>query len=62
MTNENSETKSQPVQPNNDPDGALPNLSDSDIEKLVRFFQLLAEWDRQRTPSSADDTIEYRNR
>jgi hypothetical protein len=29
------------------PDGAVPTLSDNDIEELVSFFQLLAEWDRQ---------------
>jgi hypothetical protein len=32
---------------NNHPDGAVPTLSNNDIEELVRFFQLLAEWDRQ---------------
>ena len=26
---------------NNDPDRAQPSLSDSEVEKLVRFFQLL---------------------
>ena len=47
MASKNSQTKSQPVQQNNHPHGALPTLSDNDIEELVRFFQPLAEWDRQ---------------
>jgi hypothetical protein len=47
MSYENSETDSQPVHQNNEPDGALPALSDSDIEELIRFFQLLARWDRE---------------
>jgi hypothetical protein len=47
MASKNSQTKSQPVQQNNHPDGALPTLSDNDIEEFVRFFQRLAEWDRQ---------------
>ena len=48
MAGENSQTKSQPVHQNNEPDEALRNLSDIDIE--VRFFfQVLEEWDRELT-------------
>ena len=32
---------------NNDPDGAVRNLRDSEIDELVRFFQLLDVWDRE---------------
>jgi hypothetical protein len=47
MAYENSQTKSQPVQQNDEPDCTQPNLSESDIGELVRFFQLLEKWDRQ---------------
>jgi hypothetical protein len=47
MASKNSQTKSQPVQQNNHSDGDVATLSDNDIDELVRFFQLLAEWDRQ---------------
>lgn len=47
MASENSQTKSQAVQQNKESDGALPSLSDSDIEELIRFFQLLDDWDRE---------------
>jgi hypothetical protein len=46
MIGENSQAKSQPVQ-NNDPDGALPDLSDSDIEELIQFFKLPDKWDHE---------------
>ena len=46
MASENSQTKSNSVKRDNHPDG-VGSLSDNDIEELVRFFQLLAEWDRQ---------------
>jgi hypothetical protein len=48
MARENSQNDSQPIHRNNDPDGTLPRLSDSDIQELVLFFQLLDEWDRQQ--------------
>jgi hypothetical protein len=47
MASENSQTKSQPVQQNIHPGGVVATLSDRDIEELVRFFQLIDEWDRQ---------------
>ena len=37
---------------NNDSDGAQRSLTDSDVEELIRFFQLLAEWEREHTASS----------
>ena len=48
MASENSQAKVQPEQQNNLP-AAQRSLSDSDIEELVRFFQMLDEWDRQDT-------------
>jgi len=39
----NTQTDSQPVQQNNDPTPQR-TLSDTDIEELISFFQLLAEW------------------
>ncbi len=47
MDSQNSRIKSPPVQENKHLDLALPTLGDDDIEELVRFFQRLAEWDRQ---------------
>jgi hypothetical protein len=41
------QTKSQAAQQNSDHDEAQGNLTDSDVEELVRFFQLLDEWDRE---------------
>ena len=40
------QTKSQPLQQNNDSDRGRTNLSESDIAELISFFQLLAKWDR----------------
>lgn len=39
-------TESQPVQQNNNPKPHR-TLSESEIEELLSFFQLLDEWDRE---------------
>jgi hypothetical protein len=44
MSYENSETDSQSLHQNSEPEGALPMLSVSEIEELVSFFQLLDEF------------------
>jgi hypothetical protein len=48
MTSENSQNKSQLVQ-----QGTQSTLTDSDIDELISFFQLLDEWDLQHKSKSA---------
>jgi len=52
MAEKKSQTKSQRVHQNNDPDETLRNLSESDIDELIQFFQMLDEWDRQNTANA----------
>lgn len=53
MSNENLEPRSEPERQNNNPDGVQRSLTDTDIEELIRFFELLDEWDRQATSNRA---------
>lgn len=53
MTGGKSQTKPRAVQPNNDLDAALPHLSESDIQELISFFELLATWDREAQASDS---------
>lgn len=48
MVSENSHSRSDPGQQNNNSDGAQPSLTDGDAEELIRFsfFQMLDDWDR----------------
>jgi hypothetical protein len=41
-------SKSLPEQQKNNTDQRLQSLTDSEIEELIRFFQLLDEWDREQ--------------
>jgi hypothetical protein len=63
MPYKNSQINPQAVQPKkNDPDGPLPSLSDSDIDELIRAFQLLDEWDREahrKRPVEEPTTLDH---
>jgi hypothetical protein len=41
------QSKAQPVQRNNDPDGTQRTITETEIDDLVCLFQLLDEWDRE---------------
>ena len=50
MIYESLQTNSQPADRNNDPDGALPSLSDNHLQELISFFKLLDKWNRELLP------------
>jgi hypothetical protein len=53
MHRDSKHEDSQSIRQNNVPDGALPHLSESDIQELISFFRLLAKWDREANGKSA---------
>jgi hypothetical protein len=53
MSYETSRTDSQPLRQNNQPDCTQPNLSESDIEELVRFFGCWTSGIGSRYPSGS---------
>jgi hypothetical protein len=55
MIYENLQINSQPSH-RDEADGSLPTLNENDLQLLVRFFQLLDEWDRQ--PTSQRDRVD----
>jgi hypothetical protein len=58
MIYENLQINSQPSHRGNEADGALPTLNDNDLQLLVRFFQLLDEWDRRPRPKRSPLCVE----
>jgi hypothetical protein len=62
MPSQNSQTDSQPVHQDNEHNGALQSFNDSDLQLLVRFIELLDEWDRPSNlniPFEEPTTLEH---